>query len=146
MHHTFLLKEGHWEATGSYRGPSGGDKPAKGYTTIIHEDEVWRVEGELVVGDEEELVIRNNYEVEPWREGGYASAWHSVNPGLGLLLGIFAVVEDTILTRFISEDGEYSGVESIRMVDLDTYMSRGALFRRNIMASSWSVTLKKQDV
>ena len=141
--HTFLLKEGHWEAKGTYRGPSGGDKTANGYTTVVHGEDVWRLEGELAIGEDGQFVIRNSYEVEPWREGGYASAWHSVNPGLGLLLGIFAVVDDAILTRFISEDGEYSGVESIRMVDTETYESRGALFRRNILASSWSITLTK---
>ena len=141
--HTFLFKEAHWEAIGTYRGPVGGDRPAKGYTTVTHDEDVWNMEGKLIVGEDEQLVIRNSYEIEPWREGVHASAWHSVNPGLGLLLGIFAIAGDTILTRFISEDGEYSGVEAIRMIDPDTYESRGALFRRNLLASSWSVTLMK---
>ncbi|MGD8352996.1 MAG: hypothetical protein PVJ01_02430 [Pseudomonadota bacterium] len=146
MQHTFLLKEGHWEAEGVYRGPADSGRPAGGYTTVTHGEDVWRIEGELVVGEEGQLVIRNSYEIEPWRQGGYASSWHSVNPAFGLLLGMFAVVDDTILTRFISEDGEYSGVESIRMVDAGTYESRGALFKRNLLASSWFVTLTKQSV
>lgn len=141
--HTFILTEAHWEAMGTYRGPVGGDRPATGYFTVIHDEDIWSMEGKLIVGENEDLIIRNSYEIEPWREGGYASAWHSVNPGLGLLLGIFAIAGDTILTRFISEDGEHSGVEAIRMVDPDTYESRGALFRRNVLASSWIVTLTK---
>ena len=141
--HTFLLKEGHWVADGVFFGPGGVESPARGYTTVTHGEDLWKVEGELIVG-ENEMIVRNSYEVEPYREGGRSFAWHSVNPALGLLLGMFAIVDDTILTRFISEDGEYSGVEAVRMIDQDTYESRGALFRRNALASSWTVTLFRQ--
>ena len=143
--HTFLFQEAHWEAEGVYLDREGNEAPARGMTRVCHVEEEWSVEGEMLVGQDDPVVIRNVYTLEPWPGGEDSSPWESVNPELGLLFGMITVVGDTILSRFVSEDGEYSGMESLRMIDETTYENRGALFKRDRKISSWSMELKKDS-
>jgi hypothetical protein len=141
--HTFLFQEAQWEAEGSFWDQHGKKKPAYGRSRIFHKDNIWEIDGELNVGEDEPMTIRNLHTLEPWKKGEGASSWQSVNPTLGLLFGMIAVVGDTILSRFVSEDGEYSGLESLRMIDTNCYDNKGALFKRDRRISSWSLELRR---
>ena len=141
--HTFLFQEADWDAEGEFFDQYGKEKAARGYTLVRHGPDKWEVEGEMTVEGPEPRSIRNNYTLEAWPPGGRATSWQSVDPALGLLFGMIGAVGDSLLSHFVSEDGEFSGVESLRMVDAGTYQSRGALFKRNRRISSWSMILKK---
>jgi len=142
--HTFLFQEAEWEAEGEFLDQDGKEGAAKGITRIHHDIDEWHVEGEVTIGYCDPVVVRNVYTLPPWSGGEDASPWESVNPDLGLLFGMIAVVGDTILSRFVSEDGEFSGMESYRMIDNETYENRGAIFKRDQKISSWSMELKKR--
>jgi len=141
--HTFLFQEADWEAEGEFVDQYGTGKAARGYTMVRHDVDSWSVEGKINVEGLEPGIIRNNYTIRPWMSGEKATSWQSVNPALGLFFGMIAAVNDSLLSHFVSEDGEYSGVESMRMVDAFTYESRGALFKRNRRISSWSMILER---
>ena len=142
--HTFLFREAEWEAEGVFQDQDGNELALQGITTIHHGDDEWCIDSEMAVGGNDPPVIHNSYTLEPWPGGEDASPWQSVNPVMGYLFGMIAVVGDTILSRFVSEDGEYSGMESMRMIDADTYENRVALFKRDQKISSWSMELKKR--
>lgn len=142
--HTFLFQEADWEATGVYLDRDGGETSAAGITRVRHGIDEWYIEGEITTDQDDPPVIRNFHTLPPWPGGEDSSPWESVNPVLGLLFGMLTVVGDTILSRFVSEDGEYSGMESFRMIDSATYENRGALFKRDSKIASWSMELKKR--
>jgi hypothetical protein len=142
--HTFLFQEADWEAEGILLDQDGNESAATGVTRIRHGEDEWRIEGEMTTGLDDPSVIRNDYTLVPWPGGEDASPWEAVSPVLGLLFGMIAVVGDTILSRFVSEDGEYSGMESFRMIDETTYENRGALFKRDRKISSWRMELKNR--
>jgi hypothetical protein len=141
--HTFLFQEGDWEAEGTYLDQDGNETDATGITKVIHGADEWRIEGAITTGRADPSVIHNVYTLAPWPGGEDASPWESVDPVLGLLFGMIAVVGDTILSRFVSEDGEYSGMESLRMIDGITYENRGALFQRDRKVSSWKMEMRR---
>ncbi|WP_092476202.1 hypothetical protein [Desulfotruncus arcticus] len=71
------------------------------------------------------------------------TTWQSYNPALGLLIGKFMVIEDTILSTYVSEDGDYSGPESLVKISDNLYKTKGFAFKGNSKLSSWSVELIK---
>lgn len=143
--HTFLFHEADWEVEGICLDQDGNEMAAKGITRVRHGTDEWNVEGEMTTGQGNPFMVRNSYTLAPWPGGEDASPWESVDPVLGLLFGMIAVVGDTILSRFVSEDGEYSGMESLRMMDNATYQNRGALFKRDRKISSWRIEMRKRE-
>ncbi|SFH41029.1 hypothetical protein SAMN05660649_05108 [Desulfotomaculum arcticum] len=53
------------------------------------------------------------------------------------------VIEDTILSTYVSEDGDYSGPESLVKISDNLYKTKGFAFKGNSKLSSWSVELIK---
>jgi hypothetical protein len=142
--HSFLFQEGDWKSKGTYLDQDGNETAVAGTTRVRHGVDEWQVEGEMTADHGDPSVIHNIYTLAPWPGGKDASPWESVDPELGLLFGMIAVVGDTILSRFVSEDGEYSGMECLRMIDEVTYENRGALFKRDRKVSSWKMELKRR--
>jgi len=68
-----------------------------------------------------------------------------VNPDLGILLGQFIIVADTIISTCRSEKGEYTGAEFHLQVSDVHYKNRGILLKGNDKLSSWSVDLQKSS-
>ena len=85
----------------------------------------------------------NRYSIEPIALGKDFTFWSSTNPALGTLLGKFMIIGDTILSSYTSEDGQYSGSESLIFVDKKTYKNRGFVFHNKKKLSSWKVDLSK---
>jgi hypothetical protein len=114
-----------------------------GETAIEHGDKVWSLNGFMELKRDEPVRFYNNYTIQPILPGRDHTAWTSVNPSLGTLVGRFMIVGDIILSRYRSEDGKYSGTESLRMVDPKTYENRGFAFQESNKLSSWQVTLER---
>ncbi len=142
MKHTFLFEEGEWKMVGNYYDNQGNEVAVTGINSIKHESGVWYNKGimTLACGG---IEFKNNYEILPFFEDNMTT-WMSFNPGLGRMTGTFSIVDDSILSRFKSEDGSYTGVEVFIKKDDHTYQYRGVLLNKGEKMSSWSVTLKKE--
>ncbi|NPV91788.1 MAG: hypothetical protein HPY50_13565 [Firmicutes bacterium] len=139
MRHTYLFKEGSWEAKGTYYDQLNREYPVNGESTITHEEKLWINQSSIrLLGiDSSELV--NRYQVVPF--SGDVTEWSSFDPSMGLLYGRYIVVRDTIISNFRSEDGVYSGTECMIKLYEHKYQVRGFIFKGNSKVSSWSLTL-----
>ena len=134
--HTFLLREGRWEAAGTMVDTVGNPDVAAGWSVIRHDASGWHIEGRL-------NQVETRYDVLPIPHAETATSWLCENSAMGTLFGAFAFFDDLILSTFRSEDDRYLGCESMRMIDEDTYECRGALFLDRGHVSSWSMLLKR---
>ncbi len=141
--HTFLFCEGLWVAEGLCTDQYGESRPCTGKTRITHAETAWALEGVMTLPGDPAQEFRNQYEVAPFEPNEDSTTWRSVNPAIGLLHGVFAVVGDSILSRFISACGNFIGVEAMRLVSPTEYTVRGALFYRDERLSSWAMELRR---
>ncbi|TCL73281.1 hypothetical protein EDC14_1005143 [Hydrogenispora ethanolica] len=144
MRHTFLLEEGTWEAAGDYFDERQQASSWAGQVTISHSADRWRNEGTMKLQDGPELELSNSYEITPFAAGSDFTEWVSRNPALGTLRGVFFIVGDSILSKYASETGEYSGCEYLRQLDEATYENRGFAMKGQAKLSSWSVVLRRR--
>jgi len=139
-----LFQEGIWIARGNYFDDSDRALTLEGMTRIMHLEALWINEGEMEIkAGDNPIKIYNRYEIVPFREGRYITTWESPNPDLGILLGRFIIVGDTIISTCRSKTGEYSGTEMILKASDAHYKNRGVLFKGSDKLSSWSVDLRR---
>ncbi|HHX79960.1 MAG TPA: hypothetical protein GX692_02730 [Acholeplasmataceae bacterium] len=143
MKHTYLFEEGRWIATGVYSDEKGEIVQVEGQTIIIHKDEVWINEGSMKVLTNTPVEFFNKYEIIPFVYGSEMTNWKSFNPALGELKGKFMIVQDSIMSKYASVDGQYTGFEYLKKIDDLTYENRGFALRNDEKLSSWAVQLKK---
>ena len=145
IRHTFLFEEGIWAVSGEYTGQNGATVPVEGSARITHEVMVWRNRGVMtLIQPSGNVDIKNDYEIVPFEEGRDFTAWRAENPALGKLNGLFVVVDDSIISTISSEDGKVSGIEYLRKVSENHYMSRGFIFRGEEKLSSWAAELVRR--
>lgn len=143
--HTFLFREGRWLAEGSFRTADGSRVRAHGETTVRHRTEAWINEGRLVLESPGGPgMIENFYRIQPFTEEEGFTTWTSQNPALGRLEGSFSVAGDTILSRYVSQDGGARGVEALRRLGPNLYEARGTLDVDGELASAWAMTLRRE--
>jgi hypothetical protein len=140
--HTYLFKQGLWSADGNYYDSDGREFPVRGETRIKHGDGKWLLNGTMCLFGDEQNTFSNSYEIDLFEPGRLYTSWVSFNPAIGSMSGRFAVVDDTILSEFRSDDGRFSGAESLRQISRHKYRSRGMLFEGGKMISLWTVTLE----
>jgi hypothetical protein len=146
MTHTFLFQEGVWIARGHYFDDMERVLPLNGTVRITHLEGLWLNEGEVEIEMGESLIkISNRYEIIPPEEGNNQTTWKSLNTGLGILLGRYIIVDDTIISTCCSENGVYTGAEFHLGVSDVRYKNRGILLKGNDKLSSWSVDLQKSS-
>ena len=143
MHHTFLFQEGVWVASGFYTGENNQLIPLRGETTISHQEDIWVNQSRMRILLKNPMEFQSSYEIVPFGSDRNFTTWTSLNPALGRLAGKFVVVDDSILSFFQSEDGQYTGFEYLRKLDDTTYTNRGALFNGGEKGSSWIAELRK---
>ena len=141
--HTFLLREGEWDAGGTYWTDQGAEFAVEGHTSITHGRKHWVNDGVLRLLLNEPVEFQNRYEIQPFERGKDWTTWVARNPALGTLRGMFMVVGDCILSSYTSEDGRHSGTESLVKVDDHMYRSWGCAFSDGSKLSSWSVELRR---
>ncbi len=143
MGHRFLFEEGVWLAAGFFRNGDGSTMHLSGRTEISHRENIWINRGFMEIEGDTPIRIENTCEIIPFERGSDATTWRSEDPGLGTLVGTYAVVGDSILSAFRTEDGSFYGTEYIKNVDPDTYANRGVLLHHGRIVSSWSATLTR---
>jgi hypothetical protein len=131
--HTYLLKPGRWEITGSTIDVAGNPNVMIGYAVVTH-GESW---------DVQEQVNENTsrYDVRPPAAGMPATTFTGTHAILGNVQGAYAFFEDMILSSYRSDAGDYAASEIFRRITEDHYEVRGALFLHGGHVSSWSLTM-----
>ena len=145
MKHTYLFQEGLWVAKGVYIDERGNDSSVEGEARISHVDDMWVNEAWMKMLGHDPLVFQNRYEIIPFDPGRDFTSWASSSPTLGTFLGMFIVVEDSILSTYRSKDRKYSGTEYLRKIDDVLYWNRGALMDSDKKLSSWVIELRKVE-
>lgn len=144
MKHTFLFEEGLWVAKGEYADKDNKVFSMEGSTRTTHKKDLWVNEGLVtVLVNNQPVEFRNRYEIMPFEKGKDFTFWQSTFPQLGKFFGRFMVVDDTLISTFVSDSGEYSGNEYIIKVSDINYRNRGFIFRNDEKLSSWATELVK---
>jgi hypothetical protein len=143
MKHTYIFEEGNWKAAGLYYDHEGNEIGVYGETTINHLQDEWVLDGFMELKIENPVRIFNKYSIIPMSDKKDHTKWTSENPALGKLIGKFMIIGDTILSSYISENGIYSGTESLFGINENKYLNRGFAFNGENKLSSWEVTLER---
>lgn len=133
--HTYLLREGRWQISGSTIDVAGNPNVMIGYVIVTHGPQ-WLVEEELNENT-------SRYAVTPLGEDVAATSFTGMDGITGEVNGTFAFFEDLILSTYRSDDGQYNACEVFLRRNDDCYEVRGALFLHGGHVSSWSVTLTR---
>jgi hypothetical protein len=142
--HTFLLSEGYWKASGTFRDEQNVQYPVSGETIIKHLDAKWVNKGVMRVLGERSVNFTNEYEIEPLAPGSDETQWISHNPSLGHLHGTFRIKEKELRSDYQSAQNNYRGSEVFTYQNDDQYTVEGVLYKGRKKISSWSVVLERQ--
>ncbi len=142
MKHTFLFTEYTWIAKGTYYDEKNNPVEVTGESFVTHLKKTWFLNSSMILPGENPMELKNDYEIVPFEKD--VTSWKSVNPALGTLLGSFAVVEDSIISLFSSQKGDYFGTEVLTMINESEYTGKGVLYSPAGKISSWSVTLTRE--
>lgn len=145
MEHSYLFEEATWITSGFYIGESGKKVRAEGRSIITHQPNLWLVQGIMTIYTESPSELGITYQVRPFGEVCDTTPWSSMNNALGRIDGQFVVVDDSILSVFQAPGGKHRGTEYLRYLEVDRYLSRGALFRGHKKASSWMMELSRKQ-
>lgn len=143
MNFTYLYESGRWFAAGDYYDADDRHFALKGETELIRTDGRWTLGGFLEVQSDPPQRFQNDYVIAQG-ESPCTLAWRSFNPAFGTLRGTFELVGNAIVSNYRSEDGVWSGVETMRQLSDDTCDSVGVAYQNGRRLSSWSVVVKRR--
>jgi len=144
IHHTWLFQPASWRAEGRFWERGEVERAARGNSVVRHAADVWEIEGDIEVLGEPLLRFDNRYVVTPPAAGARTIQWHSHNPAVGELSGVFALAGDTIMSWFRSADGRAVGSEHLTQLARDRYQARGVFLMAGEVASTWSMELVRR--
>ncbi len=144
MQHTFLLTPGKWRAEGKYTDETDISSAAEGLITIEHAYSFWYYKSRIQLLERNEPEIKNDYKIQPWKQGSDFLNWSAEKTLMGRLKGKFLLIAETIISQFHSDEGEFVGSEVLLMQDDETYYNRGITFVGDHKLSAWSFTLKRE--
>lgn len=139
--HTFLFEPARWTSRGHFYDEENRELQVSGETVITHDHHLWTNDGLMRLALAPEHPIKNRYHIVPFERGAHSTFWQSDNEAMGRMIGRFTIVGDALLSQFNSEDGRYSGQETLLQIDPMTYYGRGVLFDTEQRLSAWAVTL-----
>lgn len=142
MEHTYFFQTADWTACGTYYDAEGQTFPLSGAVQIEHSAAKWTLDGWLEVQSGPAVRFTNCYEITS-SDLPDTLCWQSHNPALGTLRGTFEVVGPCIVSAYRSADGWYSGTETLRRVDADTYENVGVSFADGKRMSAWTARLTR---
>lgn len=144
MKHTYFYRTMGWKASGVYYDEEGNPFALAGEVQAIHRDEKWSLQGLMEVLSDPPVRYTNVYTIFP-AEQAATLKWESSNPALGTLRGTFEIVGDSIISTYRSDDGVYSGAETLIQIDEKTYYNVGVSFKNGAKMSSWSTDLTARE-
>ena len=132
--HSYLLREGRWQISGSTVDVAGNPNVMIGYAIVTRDGDAWTI-------DEELNENTSRFTIAPLTGDRNATTFTGRDGISGEVRGTFAFFEDMILCAYRSDDGRYSASEVFLRKAEDCYEARGALFLNGGHVSSWSLTL-----
>lgn len=140
MKHTYFFDSLQWNAEGTYWDENGKAFPLTGKLEIIHTETEWKLDGYMEVKFGEPSRFTNSYRIFS-TEQGTTLRWESYNPALGTLRGTFEIIGNWIISCYRSENGVYSGTETLLQKSALEYENTGVSFRDGVKMSSWTAML-----
>ena len=141
--HTFLLQAGQWKAEGTFYDHRGVAIPIQGTALVTHEEERWLNQSQMQLLTHPPLDFATLYDIEPMDANMESTIWETQHASLGLMMGTLVVIEDCIIMSYAAEGGNYSGTETLRKIDDQTYQSWGVLWQGDQKVSSWTAKLNQ---
>ncbi|MGL4209498.1 MAG: hypothetical protein ACRCTY_08945 [Candidatus Adiutrix sp.] len=141
IEHSFLLNPGLWDVSGVFYDANNRPYPQSGQLVIVHEDDLWTVEGRLSIITENAQTVNSRYEVTPMPEHGSFTEWKSEAGGPEPIFGLYVLVGDTIMSPWQSRSGTYWGQEVLIRQSSHEYHGRGFAFLNNEKVSAWTTHL-----
>jgi hypothetical protein len=144
MNHTFICQEGQWTGKGFYIIDDGRKIPCESTISTTHQTGKWYHESTMELSLEDKIFeIQNICEIIPFATGIDFTTWESKTAEMGILLGEFVIVHDSILSLCTSRDSAFQGTEIFFKKDGISYKNRGVLVRRRKKVSSWTMELTR---
>ena len=140
MQHTYFLEPLEWTAEGTYYDAQGKAFPLTGAVRVVRSDTEWSLRGYLEVAFQPPARFFNDYQIQEQSE--FSLLWESFNPALGTLRGSFELFGNAIMSHYRSEDGVFSGAETLLMRDPQTYENTGVSFKNGRRLSAWTAVLR----
>lgn len=141
LEHTYLVREGRWKISGQYYNKEGDPTPVEGVAQVVLQEKVWILDAQMQMSGLGSDKIVNRQVFSPPAPGQTVIPFIAQNPRLGRLEGRYTLVDDAILSHYLSQDGPYSGVETLLQQTHDTYLARGALYDGAQLIAAWAVRL-----
>ncbi len=142
MEHTYFFQTAVWTAGGAYYDAEGRSFPLTGEVQVRRTASEWTLTGTLTVQSDPPVRFSNSYRIAH-TETPDTLCWESYNPALGTLRGTFEIVGPCIVSMYRSAEGGYSGTETLRQLDGQTYENVGVSFRNGRRISSWTARICK---
>lgn len=142
--HTFLFKDWTWIAKGKYFDDKNNEYITEGESSFSRDEEKIYNDGYMKIIDEENIELKNSYELDLFKEGETVSRFKSFNPSMGKLEGEVIIKDESIHSYYISEDKIYNGFETVERINDEEYSVKGYFFANGIKISFWELLLKKK--
>lgn len=140
MEHTYFYETLDWTAKGTYYEEDGTSFPLYGEVSIVHNAVQWTLGGFLEVGYNQPVRFTNDYSICA-SDHETTLSWESYNPALGTLKGHFEIIGNSIISHYISDDGVYSGTETLVQRNSEEYYNAGVSFCHGKKMSSWEAVI-----
>jgi len=135
----FFKDGGTWISEGFYYGRDNMPSPFRGVMTVRHEGENILItgSGELILSDRNTIRIENHYITV--KSDSPEIQWRSENPVIGILIGTYYLIDDSIVSVFEDEKKTVSGTETLVRISDTEYLVRGVLVKDGNALSKWAL-------
>ena len=144
MEHTYFFQTTVWSASGTYYDAEGRSFLLMGEVQVRRTASEWTLAGTLTVRSDPPVQFSNSYRIAR-TETPDTLCWESYNPALGTLRGTFEIVGPCIVSIYRSTEDGYSGTETLRQLDGQTYENVGVSFRNGRRISSWTARIHREE-
>ncbi|MEA5000680.1 MAG: hypothetical protein VB017_02195 [Endomicrobiaceae bacterium] len=144
MKHTFFLSGMKWEAEGIYYDEKENTFNLRGESNAVRTDKEWSLDGFIEVLSDKPVRFYNKYKIFETNKKNTLK-WESLNPAIGILKGSFEIIGSKIISVYASEQGDYTGTETLIQKDEKTYDNAGVFFYKGQKISSWTTILKAKN-
>jgi len=144
MNHTLIFKEGIWKLKGYYTIKDKSRVKINGILQIVHTEKEWKINSTLNINSEEPLILKDSYEIVPFREDVFTTSWNLKSSNIGNLSGNYMIVDEKILSVGKTEDDLFAITEYFQKISDVKYKSKGFILEDDDMIESWTLTLNKE--
>ncbi|MDR2199055.1 MAG: hypothetical protein LBR53_06335 [Deltaproteobacteria bacterium] len=141
--HTYIFEPGLWSVEGIYRDGKNIPHAQEGQLLVSHTPELWTIDSQLKISGRDKRDFLTRYEFAPFSALDVYAEWKSFSGGPEPIYGLFVVIEESVMTPWQSQTGQYWGQEVLTFQSSVKYLSRGFAFLKDKLVSSWSAELQR---